>query len=55
MAGFSFEPQRGVSNKEANAAFKKGLTKIYSWYTGGFIVFDHQHAKPVFGMKIGAG
>ena len=39
MAGFSFEPQRGVSNKEANAAFKKGLTKIYSWYTGGFIVF----------------
>ncbi|NJN00928.1 MAG: VC_2705 family sodium/solute symporter, partial [Aquincola sp.] len=39
MAGLSFEPQQGVSNKEANAAFKKGLNKIYGWYTGGFIAF----------------
>ncbi len=39
MAGLSFEPQAGVSNKEANAAFKKGLNKVYGWYTGGFIVF----------------
>ena len=39
MAGLSFEPQTGVSNKEANAAFKKGLNKVYTWYTGGFIVF----------------
>ena len=39
MAGLSFEPQSGVSNKEANAAFKKGLNKIYGWYTGGFIAF----------------
>ena len=39
MAGLRFEPQSGVSNKEAHAAFKKGLTKVYSWYTGGFIVF----------------
>ena len=39
MAGLSFEPQAGVSNKEANAAFKKGLNKVYGWYTGGFILF----------------
>ena len=39
MAGLSFEPQAGVSNKEANAAFKKGLNKVYTWYTGGFIAF----------------
>ncbi len=39
MAGLSFEPQSGVSNKEANAAFKKGLNKVYAWYTGGFAVF----------------
>jgi cation/acetate symporter len=39
MAGLSFEPQAGVSNKEANAAFKKGLNKVYTWYTGGFILF----------------
>jgi cation/acetate symporter len=39
MAGLSFEPQAGVSNKEANAAFKKGLNKVYGWYTGGFMAF----------------
>jgi len=39
MAGLSFDTQEGVSNKEANAAFKKGLNKIYGWYTGGFIAF----------------
>jgi len=39
MAGLSFEPQSGASNKEANAAFKKGLNKVYSWYTGGFLAF----------------
>ncbi|MDP3614036.1 MAG: VC_2705 family sodium/solute symporter, partial [Rubrivivax sp.] len=39
MSGLSFEPQAGVSNKEANAAFKKGLNKIYGWYTGGFLAF----------------
>jgi cation/acetate symporter len=39
MAGLSFEPDAGVSNKEANAAFKKGLNKIYGWYTGGFLAF----------------
>jgi cation/acetate symporter len=39
MAGLSFESQSGVSNKEANAAFKKGLNKVYGWYTGGFMAF----------------
>ncbi|MEN9419728.1 MAG: hypothetical protein RI988_3349, partial [Pseudomonadota bacterium] len=39
MAGLSFDAQEGVSNKEANAAFKKQLNKVYGWYTGGFIVF----------------
>jgi cation/acetate symporter len=39
MAGLSFEPDAGVSNKEANAAFKKGLNKVYGWYTGGFLAF----------------
>ncbi|MEY3252871.1 MAG: hypothetical protein RL227_1844 [Pseudomonadota bacterium] len=39
MAGLSFEPETGVSNKEANAAFKKGLNKVYGWYTGGFMAF----------------
>jgi cation/acetate symporter len=39
MAGLSFEPQTGVSNKEANDAFKKGLNKVYGWYTGGFFAF----------------
>jgi cation/acetate symporter len=39
MAGLSFEPEAGQSSKEANAAFKKGLNKIYGWYTGGFVAF----------------
>jgi cation/acetate symporter len=39
MAGLSFEPQVGQSNKAANDAFKKGLNKVYGWYTGGFLAF----------------
>ena len=39
MAGLSFEPASGATNKEANAAFKRGLNKVYTWYTGGFIAF----------------
>jgi cation/acetate symporter len=39
MAGLSFDPKAGATNKEANAAFKKGLNKVYGWYTGGFIAF----------------
>ena len=29
----------GVFSGSSNAAFKKQLNKVYSWYTGGFIVF----------------
>ncbi len=40
MAGLSFESgSGGMSNKEANAAFKKQLNKVYAWYTGGFVAF----------------
>ncbi|MCE2689780.1 MAG: sodium:solute symporter family protein [Betaproteobacteria bacterium] len=39
MAGLSFDTDSGLSNKEANAAFKKQLNKVYGWYTGGFLVF----------------
>ncbi len=38
MAGLSFDHAEG-SSKEANAAFKKQLNKVYGWYTGGFVVF----------------
>jgi cation/acetate symporter len=38
MAGLSFEHGEG-SSKEANVAFKKQLNKVYTWYTGGFVVF----------------
>ena len=38
MAGLSFETG-GTSSKEANAAFKKQLNKVYGWYTGGFFAF----------------
>jgi cation/acetate symporter len=38
MAGLSFDHAEG-SNKEANAAFKKQLNKVYGWYTGGFVIF----------------
>jgi cation/acetate symporter len=39
MAGLSFDTDPGLSNKEANAAFKKQLNKVYGWYTGGFVIF----------------
>jgi cation/acetate symporter len=39
MAGLSFDTGSGLSNKEANAAFKSQLNKVYGWYTGGFIAF----------------
>ena len=38
MAGLSFEHAEG-SSKEANAAFRKQLNKVYGWYTGGFVAF----------------
>ena len=39
MAGLSFESGPGVSNAEANRAFKQQLNKVYGWYTGGFVAF----------------
>jgi cation/acetate symporter len=39
MAGLSFDANAGTSGKEANAAFKKQLNKVYGWYTGGFVAF----------------
>jgi cation/acetate symporter len=39
MAGLSFESNPGTSSKDANAAFKKQLNKVYGWYTGGFFAF----------------
>jgi cation/acetate symporter len=39
MAGLFGDDAGGVSNAESNAAFKKNLNKVYSWYIGGFIVF----------------
>jgi cation/acetate symporter len=38
MAGVGFE-HAATSGAAANAAFKKQLNKVYSWYTGGFIAF----------------
>ena len=38
MAGLSFEHGTGT-NAEANRAFKQQLNKVYTWYTGGFLVF----------------
>jgi cation/acetate symporter len=38
MAGLSFDA--GTGNAAAdNRAFKKQLNKVYTWYTGGFLVF----------------
>jgi len=39
MAGLSFETGSGMSNKDANTAFRKQLNKVYIWYTGGFLAF----------------
>ncbi|MFM2111349.1 MAG: hypothetical protein RLZZ271_9 [Pseudomonadota bacterium] len=39
MAGLFGDDAGGVSNAESNAAFKKNLNKVYSWYIGGFVVF----------------
>jgi cation/acetate symporter len=39
MAGMTPTAGGGGSGKAANAAFKTQLNKVYTWYTGGFIVF----------------
>ena len=39
MAGIDFNPSAGGGGAAANRAFKSQLTKVYTWYTGGFIAF----------------
>ena len=39
MPGPLFEPSPAVASKATRAAFKRGLNKVYAWYTGGFIAF----------------
>jgi cation/acetate symporter len=34
-----FGSDAGPSNAAANKAFKQNLNKVYTWYTGGFVVF----------------
>ena len=38
MAGL-FETTTGGSGAAANKAFKQQLNKVYTWYTGGFLIF----------------
>ena len=38
MAGM-FGNDAGINTAASNAAFKKGLGKVYKWYTGGFLTF----------------
>ncbi len=38
MAGI-FGNDAGTNTAASNAAFKKGLGKVYKWYTGGFLAF----------------
>ncbi len=39
MAGMSPDASGSSISTSANAAFKSQLNKVYTWYTGGFIVF----------------
>jgi cation/acetate symporter len=39
MAGIFGSDSGGENNAASKAAFKKGLSKVYTWYTGGFLVF----------------
>jgi cation/acetate symporter len=39
MAGATPSSDGGYISTAANAAFKKQLNKVYTWYTGGFFVF----------------
>ena len=38
MSGI-FKTDGSPSSAASNAAFKKGLNKVYTWYTGGFLTF----------------
>ena len=35
----TFKTDGGPVTAASTAAFKKGLNKIYTWYTGGFLIF----------------
>jgi cation/acetate symporter len=39
MAGMTPESSGDMFSASSNAAFRKQLNKVYSWYTGGFLVF----------------
>ncbi len=39
MAGMFGNDATGPSTAASNKAFKQGLNKVYTWYTGGFLVF----------------
>ena len=39
MAGMTPEEGGMFASNTTNAQFKKSLNKVYTWYTGGFIVF----------------
>ena len=39
MAGMFGNVDDSVSNSASKAAFKQNLNKVYTWYTGGFLVF----------------
>lgn len=39
MAGMFGSDSGGGNTKASNTAFKAGLNKVYTWYTGGFLAF----------------
>jgi cation/acetate symporter len=39
MAGMFGSDNAGGDNAASKAAFKSGLNKVYTWYTGGFLIF----------------
>ncbi|MDO8441678.1 MAG: sodium:solute symporter family protein [Polaromonas sp.] len=39
MAGMFGSDSGGVTNAASKAAFRAGLNKVYTWYTGGFLAF----------------
>jgi len=39
MAGMFGSDSGGANTKASNTAFKAGLNKVYTWYTGGFLGF----------------
>ena len=39
MAGMFGSDTGGANNAASKSAFKSGLNKVYTWYTGGFLIF----------------